>query len=225
MSLRWCLRAKFKHFKLSNQPITCIMYWQDVLHNTLLWKPRTNSCGLGRNGKMRAWDSRVYARCPARVPYHFQRIKQNPYHSIKIDISNKVNPPSHSFFLLFWKGVATGMMFLLAWPGDYAQKLHQPWKVHSCGGRYNVWCFRLIPEFLICWSWCGMDFLIELWFEVYQLNVYEVAEGSNLLGHELPTSQPIRCHPRVTDPNNPRIWMMQYQHAYWAITLELQELE
>ena len=168
MSLRWCLRAKFKHFKLSNQPITCIMYWQDVLLNTLLWKPRTNSCGLGRNGKMRAWDSRVYARCPARVPYHFQRIKQNPYHSIKI-----------------------------------------------------VWCFRLIPEFLICWSWCGMDFLIELWFEVYQLNVYEVAEGSNLLGHELPTSQPIRCHPRVTDPNNPRIWMMQYQHAYWAITLEL----
>ena len=141
--------------------------------------------------------------------------------SFKIDISNKVNPPNQSFFLLFWKGVATGMMFLLAWPGDYAQKLHQPWKVHSCGGRYNVWCFRLIPEFLICWSWCGMDFLIELWFEVYQLNVYEVAEGSNLLGHELPTSQPIRCHPRVTDPNNPRIWMMQYQHAYWAITLEL----
>ena len=117
MSLRWCLRAKFKHFKLSNQPITCIMYWQDVLLNTLLWKPRTNSCGLGRNGKMRAWDSRVYARCPARVPYHFQRIKQNPYHSIKIDIyQTKSTLRATPFSCCFEKGLRRAWCFF--WPGQ-----------------------------------------------------------------------------------------------------------
>lgn len=84
MSLRWCLPANFKHFKLSNQPITCIMCWQDVLLDTLLWKLRTNSCCLGRNGKMRAWDSRVYTWCPAKMSQtESNRINiiQNRYHT------------------------------------------------------------------------------------------------------------------------------------------------